>query len=1234
MKPTTLHHLLSRSVESLSRRQDDLEGSAGSAQQDQGIGIVSFLTAFVVASIIFTVQSGFFLLLRNKLARIFKPKTYLVPERERTPSPPSSFFPLVKTLFSFPDRNVIHKCGLDAYFFLRYLRTLLVIFIPIACVVIPVLIPLNYVDGRGKNINVNENESKQTSNETVIGLDTLAWGNVKPENSSRYAAHLIMAILVVIWICTVFFFELKVYVKVRQDYLTSAEHRLRASATTVLVSEIPGKWLTEEALRGLFDVFPGGVRNIWLNRDLSELLDKIALRNKYHSTLEQAETDLIKAAVKAQRKQEKSQSKKTAHMNKKERAADDAKRDAKAVQMANSDGGINAGDTHEVPHIDIDPAQDTQQAELGHDKQGHKGFKKPLLGDPLAKVGLGIKGVVNKAENGVKGAGQDVGNTLETTNGFVGLTATQEPDQDAAHRRVCVLGQGEVAPMSSPSTVKTNGHHSPANSESSLKPKTQNVTQGPAGNTVRQLDNIEDQFVREETKFWQFWKPPTGGYASPVPQGQEAADYMTKEAADKRTPWQKFKETVPFLMSQELAPVEYKEAYNPDHQEQDETGAVWEKYLKSKDRPTHRLPLFGNTALFGLPFITKKVDTIHYCRQELARLNVEIDEDQRHVERYPLMNSAFIQFEQQVAAHMACQSTMHHLPKHMSPRIVEISPRDVIWENMAMSWWQKWARSFGVVSLIVAMVILWATPVAFTATLGQLDELIAKNEWLYWLDSNDTVRTVAEAVAGVLPAALLAVMLILVPIIFGFFGEFRGAKTGAQKAEFVQIFYFFFLFVQVFLIVSVASFFAASIDKLVQSFEELSSVSAVLNLLAINLPKAANYFFSYMILQALSTSSGTLLQIGTLFIWFILARIMDSTARAKWRRNTTLNSVNWGKFFPVYTNFACIGIIYSIIAPLISIFAIITFSLLWLAQRYSMLYVTRFEHDTGGVLYPRAINQTFTGIYFMEVCVAGLFFIVEDPNGKNVCTPHGVVMLVVVGFTVLYQILLNRSFSPLFRYLPITFEDEAVLRDEAFQRAQNKRLGLEEEYDEEKDGEAPGSPNGVRTPRLGSREEEEIEMEELRERRRSHAGGKGMRNPVKHVGAFAKAGGNQFRKVTRTDQRAVQYRKKQHAKDLEAQRAIGDALYGGMNDDIEDLTPDERDLLVRHAFKHSALRARRPVVWIPRDDLGISDDEIRRTQAYSENIWISNEGTALDSKTRVVYGKNPPDFSEVDVINL
>lgn len=65
------------------------------------------------------------------------------------------------------------------------------------------------------------------------------------------------------------------------------------------------------------------------------------------------------------------------------------------------------------------------------------------------------------------------------------------------------------------------------------------------------------------------------------------------------------------------------------------------------------------------------------------------------------------------------------------------------------------------------------------------------------------------------------------------------------------------------------------------------------------------------------------------------------------------------------------------------------------------------------------------------------------------------------------------------------------------------------------------------------------------------------------------------------------------------------------------------------------MRATRPAVWIPKDDLGISDEEVRRTQEFSNgNIWISNDGTALDSKARVLYGKNPPDFSSVDLIKL
>jgi hypothetical protein len=1132
----------------------------------------------------------------------------------------------------FSDRELIKKCGLDSYFFLRYLKALLIIFIPICCVVMPILIPVNYVGGRGKKIDVKGNSTEKG---VPRGLDTLAWGNVSPTQTGRYAAHLLMAILVVIWVCAVFFFELRVYIKVRHDYLTSAEHRLRASATTVLVNSIPAKWLSEEALNGLFDVFPGGVRNVWLNRDLSTLLDKISLRDKIHRKLEDAETQLIKEAKKSHLKKTRAEEKKRRKQlkikseTKEERLAREAKEDEDAKRMANSTGGVTAGDHHNVPHTIGEGVRESQQEQHNHDMNSEndsRGMKIPIIGAPLAKVGHGLKGVVSKA-------GNEVDHTLETTNGFIGLS--QPPSstvgRQSVERRKDRIEEetDDIPPQSATETLdRPFSMHS---SESTRAIKAGENPPSRAGNRVRHLDNIEDMYVKEETKFWEFWKPPSGSYASPVPQGAAAAEYRYNKTHEHKSIWQRIKESLPFMGPEEQT-YEYPAAFNPDYKEEQENGAEWEKYLKKKHRPTHRLPLFGANWLFGLPLVTKKVDTIYWCREELARLNLEIEEDQKHPERFPLMNSAFVQFNHQVAAHMACQSVVHHVPKQMAPRTIEISPRDVIWSNMALPWWQEWVRAAVAFVIVAAMIFLWAIPVAWTAALSQLDELIKENEWLSFLKENEHVEAFAKAVAGVLPAVFLALLLFLIPIILGFLAQFKGAKTGAQKTEFVQVFYFAFLFIQVFLIVSIASFFAASFDELINNFKNIKEVNDVLDLLAGNLPKAANYFFSYMILQAMSTSSGTLLQIGTLLVWYVVARMFDSTARQKWTRNTKLNEVRWGSFFPVYTNFACIAIIYSVIAPLISIFAIITFSLLWLAQRYTMLYVTRFESDTGGVLYPRAINQTFTGLYVMELCLAGLFFTTQNEKGKFTCTTHGTIMIVVLILTIIYQLLLNWSFSPLFRYLPITFEDEAVLRDEAFQRAQDQRLGLIDEDDEEDDDELDKRTE-KKSP-ISQSDDQDIELRDVKARRRSQ---NRKFNPVKQVGTWAKGGGNQLKKLAvRNDgnNKAAKYRQDRRQKDLEAQRAIGNALYGDFHDEIEDLTPEERDMLTQHAFQHSALRARRPTVWIPRDDLGVSDDEIRRTREYSDHIWISNEGTALDSKMRVVYGKAPPDFSEVDLISL
>lgn len=718
----------------------------------------------------------------------------------RSEPPPSAPWALITGLMGVPDREIIRKCGLDAYFFMRYLKTLLVIFVPLACITLPILIPINYVGGIGQNLWTNETDS---AGDDVVGLGTLAWGNVKPQNHNRRWAHLLLALFVIFWVCFVVFSEMRVYVKVRQDWLTSAEHRLRASANTVLVSSIPRKWLSEDALRGLFDVFPGGIRNIWLTRDFSELLDKINKRDKVHMKLESAQSDLIRDCKKAQlKKREKDEKKdrkelKTKQPTKAERLQRQRDEDEEAKRRAGVEKGLSMGDTAENAPADgsetnmVHPHAEYAEQHSDHPHQEHGSFdigRRVLQGganvfkggvDVVGRAGLGIK-------EGLHAVGQNLDNEVErTNNGFHSLRQEHGPSPRPNTSGSDRWAAGE-RPKPSFATDRSQGQSTFNDSKSSdqeLNPST-----GHHMNTVRKIENIDDMYVKESTKWYEFWKPPSGGYASPVPQGVE------EDPFDEEKPLlTKIKDFIPFMGTKE-EPVHYPAYVNSGHKEEfeEQPEPAWQKWIKVKDRPTHRLAIFEWTPdwLPGIPLINKKVDTIYWCRQELARLNVEIEEDQKHPERFPIMTSAFIQFNNQAAAHMACQCTIHHVPKHMAPRVVEISPSDVIWSNMAMSWWMQWIRVTIAGAIVVGIVILWGFPVAFSASLSEIDSLIAKYTWLGFLKENAAIYKFVKLAAGVLPQAFLAIILALVPIILNLVAEFQGVKTGSSRSEWVQIYYF------------------------------------------------------------------------------------------------------------------------------------------------------------------------------------------------------------------------------------------------------------------------------------------------------------------------------------------------------------------------------------------------------------------------------------------------------------
>ncbi|KAF1972562.1 DUF221-domain-containing protein [Bimuria novae-zelandiae CBS 107.79] len=1258
-------------------RQNDGPDKTGVAQESQNQSIKTFAASLSTAAVIFGIQIAAFLILsgnwkihRSKetteksaarqslFHKIYYYKTAYVTQRKRIANPTTAIESF-KNVFTISDREVIRIAGVDGYLFLQYLQLLLRIFIPMAIVILPILLPINRigdVDG-------------------VSGLDSFAWPNVNVESKrKRLWAHLVLAVLTVIWVCYNFYLALRKFVRLRQTILTLPEHRIRASATTILVQSIPRKWLTVAALDALYDVFPGGIREIWINRNYDDLAEKVKKRTKIARALEGAETNLViecnKKHMKMEEKRAKQEGKKK---SRKEKKADQATQNA-AIDHETQEYGVSVNNPHEIEQTLQDVLKEDDSSSSSSSSSSSRSSSPdrkrrilpiPILGEGIQAVGDGFRDVgkfggkvVGGFTGGIKGAfGSRHGHARDHSYGEA--LATDSPTTPiAVDFETRGTSSDTYTPLNDQAKMKFDSEgtatepNSPdfSHEKDKKRPHTAQSTLGPLNAINHTIKNSRLNPVRRLSDF-----------ASPQPFRAEGEEFPLE------------------LKKTDTVKYEYSGLYDETFVEDDEN-ALWRKYIKPKDRETMRVPLFDKSWWPSLPLIGKKVDTIYYCRKELTRLNHEIAQDQANLEQYPLMNSAFIQFNHQVAAHMACQSLSHHIPRQMNPRTVEVNPMDVIWDNLTLSWWSRYIRMFLIVVAIIALIALWTPLVAFTGIFSKVETLQNQVPWLGWIA--DLPQWLISFLQGVLPPAILAILFALLPIILRLMAETTGTTTMGERELLVQNFYFAFVFVQLFLVVSISSGITGILDDILTDPGKAGqTLIDIPQLLAQQLPKSANYFFSYLILQAFSISSGTLLQIGAV-LFILFSRFLDTTPRQKVARILSRPGITWGNMIPVYTNFGAIGLIYAVLSPLLMIVLLITFSLFWFTYRYQMIYVSYAKAETNGLIFPKAINQLFTGLYFLEITLIGLFFLQRD------CYPQAIIMVVTALFTILFQFLLNRAFGPLFKYLPITFEDEATERDQEFQRAQANRWRAKEEVDGGNADEHMSLNSELSAKEKAERRESQ--RLEVEDRRRSQAYNDGsielkqfdsdgkhsarltesperMRRPNwadrsrnssrSHSHHNDKRSTSHNKTHDKTTPSAPQKKKKSKPhnnpldivtsalrarvddlgrpiRDIEAQTLPTDNLFDNIDDQLEDIEPEARQKLIKRSFQHPATRAIQPAIWIPHDELGVAADEIRRTAGFSRKIWITSEGARLDARARVLYRGLPPDrdpFENIEV---
>lgn len=164
-----------------------------------------------------------------------------------------------------------------------------------------------------------------------------------------------------------------------------------------------------------------------------------------------------------------------------------------------------------------------------------------------------------------------------------------------------------------------------------------------------------------------------------------------------------------------------------------ETATASSSAVDEKMRPSHRLGFLG---LFG-----QKVDTLEWCRRELLTLLPEAEEAQARWRAGDFTKSAavFAEFHTQHQAQIAYQVLTHHHGLSMSPKHIGVRPDEIIWENLAIPWWQLIIRQYIMYSFVATLIIFWAIPVAVVGIVAQIS-VLQSLPFLTWINQIPSVR--------------------------------------------------------------------------------------------------------------------------------------------------------------------------------------------------------------------------------------------------------------------------------------------------------------------------------------------------------------------------------------------------------------------------------------------------------------------------------------------------------------
>ncbi|KAG0175451.1 hypothetical protein DFQ28_009163 [Apophysomyces sp. BC1034] len=438
-------------------------------------------------------------------------------------------------------------------------------------------------------------------------------------------------------------------------------------------------------------------------------------------------------------------------------------------------------------------------------------------------------------------------------------------------------------------------------------------------------------------------------------------------------------------------------------------------------RPTLRI---GGFMCWG----GQKVDAIDYYSDKVQTLGEKITKARDRVSTSKPTSYGWISFAKVSWAH----ATAKHLSSASSPlrRIaqggayhprVELAPqpKDIVWGNLSLNEHVRNSKRLVASIVFYVFVFLWFIPSSFLSASSNVQAFIR-----LFPNSDQFIHdhTVFVSLLGSwFTPVVMAVFLLILPKILRMISQQQGYLTGTSLDRQVLAKLYTFFIVNNLLVFTVSSTMISmylQINKAVQGAESLtageffSSIGQNLTDIAKNMSDVSNFWVNYVSLKGV----GVVMDLAQVvaFLSITLRKLLTRPSPRQLQEFTRPNTFDYPLFYNVIIFFFTVGLVYSVIAPLVLPFTLIYFLLATMVFRYLLTYVFVTGVETGGQIWRVLINRLLVSTLFFQVIMLGVLNL-KRASGPAIFTGPLPFM------TLAFKIYCHRRFDPhVYYYTPET----------------------------------------------------------------------------------------------------------------------------------------------------------------------------------------------------------------------